>query len=228
MKNTLGKSTFLLICISVILYIFITIASIWSLSVSFDGWGNIVNMSISMGMGNYFLVKMIGENFVIPFIVCMVSLWYLIVIGQGKRIERPVYMITALALLVEMIFFIYRMINSYYMQSSEYYHYSVPITQFIIRVGFLLAFILLFTDNSRQVLKKPIYLILGCSYAGAVAFLIISLKNSLSALLQYQETEQGLILLYGYTEDFLFPVVSILTCGLLIGYILFPERYLEA
>ncbi len=216
MKNKLSKITLLLTCIFIILFVLVRIYTVWMLGVRFDGWNNIIDMCLLME--DYAIVKMIGENFVIPTICCIVSLIYVIKIGQSKRINRPVYIITTMAILVEMLFYIYSNINSYLN--------SVPILPLLFRSGFLLAFVLLFMDCSKQLLRKMIYIVLGCLFVGAVIYMIMDYKNNLTSIMQSVEMLQGLEKIYMYLETLILPVWGVIVSGLVLCYILFPEKYL--
>ena len=55
MKNKLGQVTFLLSCVYAILFICVSICDVWVLSIRFDGWNNIIDMSLSAGI--YAIIK---------------------------------------------------------------------------------------------------------------------------------------------------------------------------
>ncbi len=218
MKNKLRKITFLLTCIFTILFVWVRIYTVWMFGVRYDGWSNIIDMCLLME--DYVIVKTIGEYFVMPIICCIVSLIYVIKIGQSKRINRFVYIITAMAILVETLFYIFSNINSYLN--------SVPILPLLFRSGFLLAFVLLFIDCSKQLLRKMLYIVLGCSFVGTVIYMIMNYKNNLTSIMQSVEMLQGLEIIYMYLEFLILPVLGLIVSGLVLCYILFPEKYLKA
>lgn len=218
MKNKLGQITFLLSCLYAILFICVSICDVWVLSVRYDGWDNIIDMCISTGI--YAMIKMIGEYVVVPIICCIVSLIYVIKIGQNKKINRFIYIITALAILVEMFVYIYTNINSYLN--------SVPILPLLIRCGFFLTFVLLYIDYTKNFLRKIIYVIVGCSFIGNVVYMIMHYINILTPIRQIIETEQGLELIYIYLNYLILPALSLIVSGLVLYYILFPEKYLKS
>ncbi len=218
MKNKLGQITFWLTCLFVLLFICVSICNVWILSIRFDGWNNIFDMCLSMG--NYIMIKMIGENFVVPIISCIVSLIYVIKIGQNKKINRFVYIITAMAILVEMFFYIFSNINSYLN--------SVLILPFLLRSGFLFAFVLLYIEYTKNFFRKIIYVIVGGSFISSVIYMIMYYINIITSIRQNIEILHGLELLYMYLDYLILPALGLIVSGLILCYILFPEKYLKS
>lgn len=218
MKNKLGQVTFLLSCVYAILFICVSICDVWVLSIRFDGWNNIIDMSLSAGI--YAIIKMIGEPVVVPIICCIVGLIYIIKIGQNKKINRFTYIITAIAILVEMFVYIFTNINSYLN--------SVPILPLLFRCGFFLTFVLLYIDYTKNFLRKIIYVIVGCSFIGNVIYIIMYYINILTFIRQNVEMAQGLELIYMFLVCLILPVLGLIVCGLILCYILFPEKCLKS
>lgn len=187
------------------------------IGVRFDGWNNIVDMCLSME--DYAIVKTLGENFVMPIICCIVCLIYVLKIGKSKVINRLVYIITTMAILVEMLFYFYSNINSYLN--------SVPILPLLFRSGFLLAFVLLFINSSKQLLKKSLYIVLGCSFVGTVIYMVMAYKKNFTSIMQSAEMLQGLELVYFYLEFLILPALGLIVSGLILCYILFPEKFMK-
>lgn len=215
LKNKLGKITCLLLCVFIVLYFLIEICTVCMLGDRFDGWRNIIDMSLSGGA--YVIIKIFGESFALPIICGIVCFIYLIEIRQEKRIHRFVFAVTALAIMVETLFFIITNLGSY--------HNSVPIFPLIFRGGFFLGFVLLFIDYAKQSLKKVLYFVMGCSFVGTLIYLMMSFKDSLTAIMQNIEMERGLVTIYIYLEYFILPILGLVVSGLVLGYILFPEKY---
>lgn len=105
---------------------------------------------------------------------------------------------------------------------------SVPILPLLFRSGFLLAFVLLFIDYSKQLLNKILYIVLGCSVVGAVIYKVVYYKHNLTIIMKSIEMSQGLETILMYLEYFIFPILSLIVSGLVLGYILFPEKYLKS
>lgn len=215
LKSKLGKITFLLLCVFIVLYVFMEICTVWMLGDRFDGWRNIIDMSLSGG--TYVIIKIFGESFALPIISSIVCFIYLIEIRQGRRIHRFVFAVTALAILAEMLFFIITNLGSYLN--------SVPILPLLLRSGFFLGFVLLFIDYAKQSLKKILYFVLGCSFAGSVIYWMVGFKNGLASIMQNIEMERGLVSVYIYLESLILPILGLVVSGLVLGYILFPEKY---
>lgn len=218
MKKTIwGKITFYLICVFVIMYILVKISTVWMLGVRFGGWNNIIDMCRSIG--GYSTVKFISKNFIVPIICSTVCLIYVIEIGRSKIISRFVFGVTALALLVEMLFYILDNMNSYYNM--------VPFLPLLLKIGFFLAFVLFFTGYTTQLLQKILYVVLGCSFVGTAIYLITYYKHNLTSIIQNTESSQGIEIIYVYSEYFILPVLGLVVCGLVLCYILFPEKYFK-
>lgn len=218
MKNKLGQITFLLTCIFTILFVLVRIYTVWMLGIRFDGWNNIINMCLSID--DYAMIKIIGENFVVPIICFSVSLIYVIKIGQNKRISRFTYIIMAIAILVEIFFYIFTNINSYLN--------SVPILPLLFRSGFLLVFVLLYIDYTKNLFRKIIYVIAGYSFISTVIYMIMYYINNLTSIRQSVEMLQGLELICMYLGYLILPTLGLMVSGLVLCYILFPEKYLKS
>lgn len=218
MKNKLGQITFFLTCIFIILFVLVRIYVVWIFGIRFDGWNNIIDMSLSNG--NYTLIKMIGEYFVIPIICCIVSLIYVIKIGQNKKINRFTYIITAMAILVELFFYIFTNINSYLN--------GIPILPLLLRSGFLFAFVLLYIDYTKNLFRKNIFVIAVCSYITTVIYMVMRYINTLTSIRKSVEMLQGLEILIMYLDYLILPAFGLIVIGLVLCYILFPEKYLKS
>ena len=215
MKSKLRKITFWLLCVFIVLYAFTKICMVWELGNRFGGWRNIIDMSLSGG--TYVIIKIFGESFALPIIYGIVCFVYLIEIKQKNRIRRYVSAVTALAILIEMLFFIIANLGSY--------HNSIPILPLLLRSGFFLGFVLLFIDYAKHSLQKILYFVLGCSFIGTGIYWIAGFKNGLAAIMQNTEMEQGFVTIYIYLEYLILPILGLVVSGLILGYILFPEKY---
>ena len=218
MKNKFGQITFFLICIFIVLFVLVRIYAVWMFGIRFDGWNNIIDMSLSNG--NYTLIKMIGEYFVIPIICCIVSLIYVIKIGQNKKINRFTYIITSMAILVEMFFYIFTNINGYLN--------GIPILPLLLRSGFLFAFVLLYTDYTKNLFRKIIIMIVVCSYITTVMYMAMRYINTLTAIRKSVDMLQGLEILIMCLDYLILPALGLIVIGLVLCYILFPEKYLKS
>ena len=107
------------------------------------------------------------------------------------------------------------------------YHNSIPILPLLLRSGFFLGFVLLFIDYAKHSLKKILYFVLGCSFIGTGIYWMVGFKNRLAAIMQNTEMEQGLVNIYIYLEYLILPSLGLVVSGLVLGYILFPEKYLK-
>lgn len=218
MKKTFwGKITFLLACVFVIIYIFVKICNLWILGVTFEGWNNIIDMSLSIR--GYGTVRIISENFVVPIICCIVCLIYIFEIGRNKLINRFVFVVTALAIFVEMLFYILDNINRDNM---------IPFLPLLLRIGFFLAFVLFIMGGLKNYCKKILYVVLGCSFVGTAIYLVMHYKHNLTAIIQNTEYLQGIQIIYMYSEYFILPILGLVVCGLVICYTLFPEKYFKS
>ena len=204
--NKLGKVTFFLTCIFTILFVLVRIYAARMFGIRYDGWDNIIDMSRSIG--NNALIKMIGEYFVIPIICCIVCLIYLIKIGQNKKINRFTYIITAMAILVEMFFYIFTNIN------------SVSVLPLLFRSGFLLAFVLLYIDYTKNLFRKIIYVIVTCPFIATVIYIIIHYINTLTPIRESVETLQGTEILFVYLDYLILPALGLIVSGAIILYII--------
>lgn len=205
MKSKLSKITFLLMCIFILLFSFVKIYTVRMLGEQFDGWNHIIDMSLSLGSQS--LVKILGENFVMPIISFIICLIYTIKIGRKQKINRFVYATTAVAILIEILFY---MLSSYN---------KPPVFPLLHRIVLLLAFLLLFADSFKELPKKILYIAPVCSVAYTAVYLMIYYKNSISPVMQNAEGLQGLQLFCVYSQYFVLPALGFIISGLVWCYI---------
>lgn len=210
MKSKLRKITFLLMCIFMLMFSFVKIYTVRMLGEQFDGWNHIIDMSLSLGIQS--LVKILGENFVMPIIYFIICLIYTIKIGRKQKINRFVYAITAVAILIEILFYM-----------LSYYNNS-PVSPLLHRIILLLAFILLLVDSFKQLPKKILYIAPTCSFAYTAVYLMIYYKDSISTIMQNAEGLQGLQLFCVYSQYFILPALGFIISGLVWCYVLFSEK----
>lgn len=98
---------------------------------------------------------------------------------------------------------------------------------FALPISFFLGFVLLFIDYAKHSLKKILCFVLGCSFIGTGIYWMVGFKNGLADIMQNTEMEQGLVNIYIYLEYLILPILGLVVSGLVLGCILFPEKYLK-
>ncbi len=216
-KTLLGKITFILACIFLFMYISGKIYAIWMVGNRLGGWDNLMNLSLSIG--GYGTVKIISNNFIMPIIWSIIYAIYIFAIWKNKKIERFIFAVTALAISVEMVF---------YILDNLYGNGIISFLPLLLRIGFLLAFIMLFMGWTKELLKKIVYAVLCGSYICTLAYVLILYIRNMTALIQMSNSSQGIMRVFEYAGYFMFPILELVVYALIISYILFPAKHFKS
>ena len=207
-KTRLGKITFVFACVYVIFFVATKIREICIINEVMGSWKEI--MEAADTVGKFAVADMIARTFVFPALLLILYLIYTVHIGQNKRIQRPVFALTAFILL---IYIIYLILKGYF--SSLYLYASI---------GFALGFVLLCFgfETGKKSFQYAIYGIFTCSYI--VIFVCVIMQVwSLGKVIR---TATGLYLAEVVIRGGIGPVFSALVCLAVLGYVLFPKKYI--
>lgn len=225
MKNKLGKLTFGILCSFLVLHILYNIYSTVSffnimhelyilsdlfneeqilsdILRSFGGFGGICSLIFSILIG--------------PFICWLVALVYTIVIGLNKRVNVTVYIITAVAILL----------NLFDAIISNGLSPVLKIVFILILFAAFLSFILLCVFNKIDNMKKTMKITMISVYCCAIVFEIINFLVEIASILiniSYLSFNSVFSNLLWFGMIF----ISLIVAGFVLGYILFPGKYLS-
>ena len=225
MKNKLGKLTFGMLCSFLVLYIFYNIYSMFTflkimyeLSILSDIF-NLENFlsEILGGFGGFRGICSLSFSFLIGPVICwLVALIYTIVIGLNKRVNITVYIITAVAILF----------NLFGAVLSNGLLPILKIVFILILFAAFLTFILLCIFYKKNNMKKTMNIAIISVYCCAIVFEIINFLIEIASILiniSYLNFNNVFSNLLWYGIIF----ISLIVGGLVLGYILFPEKYLK-
>ena len=213
-KTSFGVVIFWFTCIYTIVYAFAKIYAIHILSVTFDGWSNIRDMSLFLD--GYDMVKFISNFFLVPIMCGIMNIIYAVEIGRNKKINGVVLSVTILVSLAELVFYILNNLNGYYKM--------VPMFPLLLRVGFLFLFLLFYVHDKRAVAKKILYILaVGVFFVGVIQ-LVLNYRVVLPELMQSIKDMNGGSITFTYAEYFVLPILNRMVCGFLFCYILLPEK----
>ncbi len=225
MKNRLGKVTFVFICIFLAKCAFDIILS-WRLVYMMGDWDMIKEVIFMDGVVSF--LKALDNIFCVGNLICLGTvLIYTIKIKQCKRINRFVYMFTALAILVDIFFD-----TIYWNEISGFGDVFVCILLFLLKCTCFISFILLFVHYDNVKMKKIVGIILGCTYICTAIYFLISCTSFLfsAVLSQYQyigdmiSVSDVILWILG---GVIWPIFELIVGGLVLGYILFHEKYIK-
>ncbi len=225
MKNRLGKVTFVFICIFLAKCVFDIILS-WRLVYMMGDWDMIKAVIFSDGVISF--LKALDNIFGVGNIICLaIALVYTMKIIQSKRINRFVYVFTALAILVDIFFD-----TIYWNEISGFGDVFVCVLLFLLKCTCFISFILLFARYNNEKMKKTVRITLGCTYICTAIYFIINglIFLFFSVLSQYQyigdmiSVSDVILWILG---GVIWPIFVLIVGGLVLGYILFPEKYIK-
>lgn len=225
MKNRLGKVTFVLLCIFLAKCAFDIILS-WRLVYMMGDWDMIKAVVFSDGVVSF--LRSLDNPFCVGNIICLaIVLVYTIKIIQNKRINRFVYVFTALAILVDIFFD-----TIYWNEMSGFGDIFVCVLLFLLKCFCFISFILLFARYNNEKIKKAVRITLGSTYICTAIYFIINglIFLFFRVLSQYQyigdmiSVSDVILWLLG---GVIWPIFVLIVGGLVLGYILFPEKYIK-
>ncbi len=225
MKNRLGKVTCVFLCIFLAKCAFDIILS-WRLVYMMGDWDMIKAVIFSDGVVSF--LKALDNILCVGNIICLaIVLVYTMKIIQSKRINRFVYVFTALAILVDIFFD-----TIYWNEISGFGDAFVCVLLFLLKCTCFISFILLFARHNNVKMKKIVSIILGCTYICAAIYFLISCTSFLfsAVLSQYQYIGDMIsvsdVVLW-ICGGVIWPIFELIVGGLVLGYILFPEKYIK-
>ena len=218
MKTKLGKVTFISLCAFLVLYAFYNVFSIIMLfkTVNYD-WDMYLDIYEMMNLGQR--INYIHNWYVGPIISWTIVFIYTIIIGKGNRAKPVVYFITALAIFDGFLFAILNeFLSSSYMISIIF----TVMSSFILLV-FVFVFLMLFLDYKKKKWSKVICNTVIFAYIGRViCFFVTFIFNIFRVgISNFFMNFSNFILHYGSI------MIAIIIYGLVLGYILFPEKYIK-
>lgn len=217
MKNKLGKLTFGILCSFLVVYVFYNIYSAVRYYKMMDAMNTIFHLfnedelfgEIYAGTSSQIFSMLIG-----PVICWLVALIYTVTIGSGKRVNRVVYIITALAVLSNLIF-------SYFNVGS-----ILSIVFLLIVFAAFVSIILLCVLHKNLKMKKTMNITLIFVYGCAVFYEVINCIIKMLNLFVFSNR----VGLSNLVDTMLYCgmiFVSLIVAGLVLGYVLFPEKYMS-
>lgn len=220
MKNKLGKVTFASLCAFLGLYALYNIYGLWTLikmMISLELFSDLSNASNIL---DFMSLNIVINWFVGPMICWMVFLLYTIIIGRGKKVKPIVYIITASAILCDLIFGI--------VCSDIGYDFLSALFTVIFRAiscAYIVILILLFVNDKKDKLNKIIKITVISTYICALINEVAAFTyDCLRQVIIFEEIDFNNICSIVLWHGNRFLVVVIL--GLVLGYILYPEKYL--
>ncbi len=207
-KTRLGKITFVLICVCLVLFIVVKIWDVWGLGRALGGFENMTKfMATASGQGKVASVLIFfGKTFVIPIIWTLVGLLYVFAIKKCKPIKQSVCLASALAVLAELILLV--------MGGNRYFW------QLTTRICFIIVFALLFLELKKSGLRRGIYIAFGLTYMLTLVYVI----RYVISMIRVLNIETVFYAIFAYI---LLPMVFLSVVILVLGYILFPKKYIE-
>lgn len=219
MKTKLGKVTFISLCAFLVLYALYSINSIVLLykTVNYD-WNMIIDIYKVMDFGS--IINSIHNFYIGPMISWTMVLIYTIIIGKGKRPKPFLYLITALAIFDGLLFTI---LAGYLSLPYVISIISCVIASFIF-IAFIFAFLMLFFDYKKKKWSKAIYKTIVFTYIAQVTyFLAFMIINIFSIGISNVFKNFNVYTLLNYGSG----IIAVIIYGLVLGYILFPEKYMK-
>ena len=207
-KTRLGKVTFVLAGICLALFMAVKILDVWSLGRTLGGLKNMTKFiatASEQGKGMSVLI-FLSKSFVIPIVWTLVGSLYVLAIKKCNPIKQSVCVASALAVLAELILLVAGG-NGYFGQLST-------------RVCFIIVFVLLFLELKKSGFRKWIYITFGFTYMLTLGYVVLHMIN----VIQVFDID---IAFYAILTYLLLPVVFLSVAILVMGYILFPEKYIE-
>jgi len=214
MKKKLGKLTFGMLCLFLVVYIFYNIYNLVCYYIMLKEMNVLLYMFTDMEFST--TCHLIFTSLIGPVICWFVALIYTVIIGRNRKVNCFVYIITALAILINLL------------GSSLSGGLSPVLNIMFILILFaaFVSFILLCVFHKNQSMKKKMNItmisVYGCAFVYEIIYYIIEMVS---------------LLVNKYYFDLANVVNSILYCGmifisliiggLVLGYILFPEKYLK-
>ncbi|MBQ7765757.1 MAG: hypothetical protein IJ397_02810 [Lachnospiraceae bacterium] len=218
MKTKLGKLTFISLCAFLVLYAFYNIFSNIMLfkTINYD-WDMYLDIYEMMNWGQR--INFIHNWYIGPMISWTMVLIYTIIIGKGNRANPVVYFITALAIFDGFLFVI---LNEFLSSSYMISIISTVMTSFI-WIAFVFVFLMLFLDYKKKKRSKVICKAVVFAYIGRVIYFFVDFifnifRVGISGFLM---NFSDYILHYGSI------MIAIIIYGLVLGYIIFPEKYIK-
>lgn len=218
MKTTLGKVTSISLCAFLVLYAFYNVFSNIMLfkTTNYD-WDMYLDIYKTMNLGQR--INFIHNWYVGPMISWTMVLIYTIIIGKGKRAKPVVYFITALAIFDGFLFVI---LNEFFSSSYMISIISTVMTS-LIWIVFVYIFLMLFLDYKKKKWSKVICKTVVFAYIVRVIYFFVALIFNIFRV--------GISNLFMNLSDYILHYGSIMTSiiiyGLVLGYILFPEKYIK-
>lgn len=212
MKKTLwGKITFALVCVCLILYTVKIILDVWGMVRNAGGFESI--MAVASLQGGLATVIIVCFNILVfPVLLVLTGFGYAFAIGKNKYIKRPLCMVTAVVVLLEIVC---RLAGG-----------NRSAWQLVPRIGVVIVFTLLFLELKKAGFRRWIYIAAGCLYGimfVQAVLCIINIIRTFDSLIG-----EGLIYMgYALIEYMILPVLFPVVCALVVGYVLFPEKYIE-
>lgn len=220
MKSKLGKVTFVSLCAFLGLYALYIIFSILMFL-------RLCNFDLEYFF--YFCNKMsILENVEMvhrwlagPMICWSVFLIYAIIIAKGIRVKRFVYIITALAIFDNLLFII--IFDTIYV--NEFSSIIFNIFFCLILIAYTVCFVLLFADAKKHKMTKIIRI---TAVAAVVCLVVYDGVTFFSATVRQmlQMSQFNFDYIFGMLLSYASYSILLVVAGLVLGYILFPEKYL--
>lgn len=215
-KTNLGKITFLLVCLLTLVYIFVKAYTAWYVCDIFGGWDGLIDIFSTVHIAD--VIKFISYIIIVPVAWCVVHLTYVYKIAVGDNIKRTAFVITAIAILGEMVVLVSRN------------HYDDSFVSFIelgSRIGFLIAFVLLIVGINKASMRNILYVILGFSCICSAVYMVIYFKNNFASITRTMESVEGVGIIALCGEYYVLPVLKLLVSILIMGYIVSPHKYIE-
>ena len=211
MKKISGKVTFALVCVCLFLYTVKIILDVWGVVRNAGGFESI--MAVCSLQGGLTTVIIVCCNvLVFPVLLVLNGLGYAFAIGKNKYIKRPLCMVTAVVVLLEIVCMLAGGNRSSW--------------QLVPRIGVVIVFVLLFLELKKTGFRRWIYITAGCLYGIMLvqaALRIVNIIRTFDSLIGGGLIYMGYVLIEYMILPVLFPVV----CALVVGHILFPEKYIE-
>jgi len=208
-KTRLGKVTFVLVCVCLALFVTVKILDVWGLGRNLGGFHNMTRIiAITSGQGEVMnVLLLLGKIFVIPVIWTLVGFFYVLGMKRCKPIKQGICLASALAVLAEFIL----------LAAGEGRYFW----QLMIRICFVIVFMLLFLEFKKSGFRRWIFITFGLTYTITLVYVIRYMIN----VIRVWDMNTAFYVSLAYI---LLPVVFLIVCVLALGYILFPEKYIEA
>jgi len=142
-KSNLGKITMIMLSIFIVMFICTRVMAVWFAGIMFDSLDNFFKLSNEHG--GLTTAKFVCELFVLPVIWTVICLIYILQIGRNKNINRVIYAGTIFAILAQV---------SFYLMDCLSFDKKIAVEWVLILIGFLLSFIMLFVDYTKELKGK--------------------------------------------------------------------------